>query len=147
MDSVIRALVLYAFVMIVLRLTGRRSLASLTIFDFVMILIISETTESALTDGDNSLTNAFLLILTLLGANVALSEVKERFPRLERVIDGDPVVIVENGCLIEDRMAKLRIDRDDVLRAARETQGLERLEQIKYAVVERGGGISIIPYR
>lgn len=145
MNSVIRAHLVYGFVIVVFRLTGRRSLSSITIFDFVLLLIISETIQAALTDMDNSLTNSYLLILTFLMANVGLSLVKERFPRVESVIEGDPVVIVEHGRPLLERMAKFRVDMEDVLRAGRETQGLERLDQIKYAVLERGGGISIIP--
>lgn len=145
MESVIRALLVYGFVLMVLRFTGRRSLGSMTPFDFVMLLIISETTQSAMTDMDNSLTNSFLLILTFVATNIFLSLVKEQFPRLEKLIDGEPVLLVENGRPIEHRLRKTRVGLDDVMRSARETQGLERLEQVKYAVLESTGHISIIP--
>ncbi len=145
MESVIRALLVYGFVLLVLRLTGRRSLGSMTAFDFVMLLIISETTQSAMTDMDNSLTNSFLLILTFVATNIFLSLVKERFPRLDKIIDGEPVLLVEHGRPIEHRLRKARVGLDDVMRSARETQGLERLDQVKYAVLESSGHISIIP--
>lgn len=145
MESVIRALVIYGFVLLVFRITGRRSLGSMSAFDFVLLIIISETTQSALTGTDNSLTNSLLLMLTFVGANVALSLVKEHFNRIEKIMDGEPVLIVENGRPLEHRLKRARIDVDDVMRAARETQGLERLDQVRYAVLESTGHISIIP--
>lgn len=77
--------------------------------------------------------------------DIALSLWKQRSPQVEKFLDGVPLVIVEEGRPLKDRMAKARVDEDDVLTAARELQGLERMDQIKYAVLERSGGISIIP--
>lgn len=145
MESVIRAFLVYTFVMLVLRFTGRRSLGSLSTFDFVMLIIISETTQSALTDMDNSLTNSFLLILAFTVINIGLSLIKRRFPRFEKIMDGEPLLLVENGRPIGHRLAKARVDVDDIMQAARNSQGLERLDQIKYAVLESSGHISIIP--
>ncbi|MEH1834145.1 MAG: YetF domain-containing protein [Nostoc sp.] len=70
---------------------------------------------------------------------------KQRSPQVEKFLDGVPLVIVEEGRPLKDRMAKARVDEDDILTAARQLQGLERMDQIKYAVLERSGGISIIP--
>jgi uncharacterized membrane protein YcaP (DUF421 family) len=145
MDSVLRGLVTYAFVWLIFRISGKRSLAEMTTFDFVLLLIVSETTQSALAGDDNSLTNSFLLIVTLVGIDVGLSLWKQYSPRLEKLMDGVPLVILENGTPLKDRMNKARVDEADILAAARELQGLDRLEQIKYAVLERHGGISIIP--
>ncbi len=86
-----------------------------------------------------------LLVATLVGLNVVMSEIKLRFKKAEHVLDGVPQLIVENGRPIEQTMEKERVDVDDVLDAAREGHGLERLDQIKYAVLERNGRISIIP--
>jgi uncharacterized membrane protein YcaP (DUF421 family) len=86
-----------------------------------------------------------LLIASLIGIDVLLSVMKERFSTLARWTDGVPLVIVEDGRPLRDRMERSRIDEGDVLAAARERQGLERMEQIKYAVLERSGGISIVP--
>jgi uncharacterized membrane protein YcaP (DUF421 family) len=80
-----------------------------------------------------------------VASDIGLALLKERSPLVEKLIDGVPLVIVEDGRLLEGRMRWARVDEDDVLTAARETQGLERLDQIKYAVLERSGGISIIP--
>jgi uncharacterized membrane protein YcaP (DUF421 family) len=145
MESVLRATAVYVFLLVLFRLSGKRTLAQVTTFDFVLLLIISEATQQALVDGDNSMTNAFLLVATLVALNILFSEIKQRFKAAERVLDGLPLLLVEHGNLLHDPMAKERIDEDDVLDAAREHHGLERLEQIKYAVLERNGKISIIP--
>lgn len=145
MDSVIRATVVYAVLLILFRLAGKRTLAEVTTFDFVLLLIISEATQQAMVGSDNSMTNSLLLVGTLVGLNILMSELKQRFAVVERVLDGMPLLIVEHGKPLQDRMAKERVDVDDVLDAAREPHGLERLDQIKYAVLERNGKISIIP--
>jgi uncharacterized membrane protein YcaP (DUF421 family) len=145
MDSILRAVAIYAFLLVVLRVAGKRTLAQMTSFDFILIVIISEAVQQGLIDDDNSMTNAFLLVITLIGLDVALSLVKQRLPRVDQLLDGVPVIVLENGRPLRDRMAKARVDEADILHAARELQGLERLDQIKYAVLERSGGITIIP--
>lgn len=145
MDSVLRATAMYVFLLVLFRIAGKRSLAQITTFDFVLLLIISEATQQGLLGDDFSLINAFVIILTLLGLDIGLSLLKQRSPTIDKWIDDVPLVIVEDGRPIKDRLDKARVDESDVLTAARELQGLERMDQIKYAVLERSGGISIIP--
>ncbi|MCG3115215.1 MAG: DUF421 domain-containing protein [Candidatus Manganitrophus sp. SA1] len=147
MDAVLRGLAVYIFLLIVFRIAGKRSVAEVTTFDFILVLIIAEATQQALLGQDYSITNAFLLIITLLGADILMSLIKQRSPQAEKWLDGVPLVIVENGRPLHDRMDKARVDESDILTAARERLGLERMDQIKYAVLERSGGISIIPKR
>jgi uncharacterized membrane protein YcaP (DUF421 family) len=145
MDSVVRAMALYFPLLLVFRLAGRRTLSQMTSFDFVLLLIIGESTQQALLGEDFSLTNAYLVILTLVGIDILLSLWKQRSPRIERMIDGLPTILVENGQPLKDRMVRARVDEQDVLAAARIRQGLERMDQVKFAVLEASGGISIIP--
>lgn len=145
MDAIVRAIVVYGLVWALFRVSGKRTLSEATTFDFVLLLIIAETTQQALLGEDYSITNGFLLVTTLIGIDIALSLVKRRFPRFDKVMDGQPVIIVENGHPLEDRMRQARVDEADILEAARRLQGLERMEQIKYAVLEQSGGISIVP--
>ena len=145
MDAVVRGAVVYVALLVVFRIAGKRSLAEITTFDFVLLLIIAEATQQALIDNDNSMTNAFLVILTLMGIDIALSLATQRSPRLGRLLDDIPLVLVEDGKPLRERMSKARVDESDILQSARQLQGLERMEQIKYAVLERSGGISIIP--
>jgi uncharacterized membrane protein YcaP (DUF421 family) len=145
MDAVLRGSAIYLFLLIVFRLSGKRSLGQVTTFDFVLLLIIAETTQQALLGNDFSVTNAFLLIVTLITIDIGLSLLKRHSRRVDRLLEGTPLLIVEDGRPIRDFMRKARIDDEDILHAARELQGLERMDQIKYAVLERNGGITIIP--
>lgn len=145
MDAVIRGISVYFFVLLVLRLSGRRTLGEMTSFDLVLLLIISETTQQALLGEDSSVTQAFLLIVTLVGLDVLMSILKTRFGTVDRLVNGAPMILVENGRMLTDRLRSSRIDEDDILSAARRLRGLERMDQIKYAVLEADGHISIIP--
>src|SRR5215207_8905346 len=136
MDSVIRGLLVYFILLLVFRLAGKQTLSQTTTFDMVLLLIISETVQQALIDTDNSLTNGVILVLTLVGASVLLSLLKQHSPTIERLVDGTPLILLEDGKAIQERLDKERIDEEDILEAARKLRGLERLEQIKYAVLE-----------
>jgi uncharacterized membrane protein YcaP (DUF421 family) len=144
-DSVIRATCVYAVLLIIFRIAGKRTVAQITTFDLVLTLIISEAVQQALVDNDNSMTNAFILVITLVGLDIGLSLLKQGSKTMAKVVEGVPVIILENDRLHHDRMARERIDEEEILGAARELHGLERLEQIKYAVLEQNGTITIIP--
>ncbi len=145
MDSVLRGATFYLLMLVIFRFAGKRTLMQMTSFDFVLLLIIAEATQQALIDDDNSMTNAFLIIVTLLTLNVGFSLLKQRSRLIDRLIDDVPVLIVVDGNPLKDRMNQARVDERDILQAARETQGLARLDQIKYAVLERDGAISVVP--
>jgi uncharacterized membrane protein YcaP (DUF421 family) len=145
MDSILRATATYLFVWLIFRLAGKRSLAQITTFDVVLLLIISETTQAALIDDDQSITNTVLLILTMLGLDVFFSHVKLRFPFIEKIVDGAPLILLDRKGLRQEAMAKERVDEEDILNAARELRGLSNMEQIEYAVLEQTGDITIMP--
>ena len=147
MDAVLRATAIYLFLMLIFRVSGKRSLGEVTTFDFVLLLIIGEATQQGLLGDDYSVTNGVLVITTLVIIDIGFSLLKQRVPAVDRLIDGVPLVIVEDGKPITDRMRTSRVDEGDILSAARSLQGLERMDQIKYAVLERDGGISILPYQ
>lgn len=142
-----RALVMYLFLLLIFRLSGKRALAHITTFDLALLLMIGEASQQALVGNDFSLTTAMLAIVTLTIADIGLSLLKEHSGKLQRIVDDVPVIIVDRGQLLHERMGRERIDEEDILAAARSLHGLERLEQIKYAVLETGGGISIIPFK
>ena len=145
MESDIRAAVVYLVLLVLFRIAGKRCLAEVTTFDLVLLLIISEAVQQALIANDNSMTNAFLLVSTLIGLNILFSILAKRWPFFDNLIDDVPLIIVRDGQLLHDRMQKERVAESDVLEAARAHEGLERLEQIKYAILERTGQITIIP--
>lgn len=145
MDSVARGLTIYVVMLIVMRLSGRRSVAQLTPFDFVLLLIVAETTQQALLGDDFSIMNATILIITLFSADIALSYVKQWFPRADALIDGAPTVLIADGEVDMHALKRARVGIDDILVAARQQQGLHRLDQISFAVLETDGAISIVP--
>jgi uncharacterized membrane protein YcaP (DUF421 family) len=131
--------------MIVFRLSGKRTLAETTPFELVLLLIISEVTQQALVGEDYSITTSLILITTLIGTDLFFSVIKQRWKGFEKVTEGSPLIIVADGKMLQNRARKSRVSEEDVLEAARNIHGLERLEQIKYAVLELDGTISIIP--
>lgn len=145
MDSILRGVLTYVFVWLIFRIAGKRTLAQITTFDAVLLLIISEATESALVDSNNSITNSLLLILTLVGIDVLLSFIKRRVPPLERILDGRPLILLGPDGLDREVMNKERIDEDDILHAGRKEQGVGTLDDMEYAVLEQTGEISVIP--
>jgi uncharacterized membrane protein YcaP (DUF421 family) len=145
MDSVIRGAVIYIVLLVIVRLSGRRTLAQMTAFDLVLVLIVAETTQQALLGDDFSMVNAVILILTLFSIDILLSYLKQSSPRAEMLLDGVPTVLVASGELDMRALKRARVAVEDVLEAARQQHGIERLDQIRFAVLEVGGKISIVP--
>jgi uncharacterized membrane protein YcaP (DUF421 family) len=145
MNPVLRGASVYLFVLIIFRILGKKSLKDITTFDFVLLIIISETTTDALIGEDYSLMACFIMVCTLVGLDLLFSLIKEKWRLFDKIVDGAPLVIVDNGQPLKKRMNKSRVDEEDILETARLIHGLERMEQIKYAVLERDGSISIIP--
>ena len=145
MESVVRATLVYLFLMVLFRIAGKRTLAQMSAFDVILLLVIGEATQQSLLGEDFSLTNAMLVIGTLVGLDIFLGWAKQSSPAVERVLEELPLVVVVDGKPLRERMAKEHLDEADILNAARKTHGIGRMEQIRYAVLEPEGGISIIP--
>lgn len=145
MDSVIRCAIIYGFLLVIFRVSGKRTMSEITTFDLVLLLIISEATQQAMISDDYSVTNGIICVTTLVALDILLSIVKQRWKWVEKWTDGLPLVLVKDGEMLAEQMDKSRVNRADILHAARELQGLERLDQVKYAVLEQSGGITIIP--
>lgn len=146
MESILRAAFIYIFLMIVMRISGHRTLNEMTTFDFVLLLIIGDSTQQAITGTDYSVTNAFIIIITLIVIDITMSFLKQKFSKFEKIVDGMPLILVNNGKIQQKFLEKVQIDVADILESARKLQGLENLEQIKYAILEKDGDITIIPY-
>lgn len=131
--------------MIIFIFAGRRSLAKIDTFDFVLLLILGECTQQALIGVDYSMTTAFVLITVLIGLEVLMSNLRQRWPLIEKVTSGGPLIIAEHGKPLWERMEKEKIDVDDILAAARECHGLKNMKEIRFAILETTGEISIIP--
>lgn len=145
MQIVLSAAAVYLFLLVIFRLSGRRTLGQMTAFDFVLVLIISETTQQALTGTDYSLTRCFLVVLTLIALDNLLGHLKRKSPAVDRWLDGCPMILVKDGRLLEDRCRMMLVDEHDVLAAARVQEGISDLDRIHLAVLETDGKISVIP--
>ena len=145
MESVIRGAAVYLILLLILRMSGRRTLAEMTPFDFVLLLIIAETTQQALLGNDFSITNAVVLIVTIIVIDIGLSYLKRWSPAVARLLDGLPTVLVRDGKVDARALDRARVEESDILVAARQKQGLENLAEVKHAVLENDSGISVIP--
>ena len=144
MEIILRTVGIYLFLLVLFRLLGKRSLAELSAFDFILFLIISEAIQNALVDDDRSVVMGLTVIVTFLLLDLALSYFKRRSVTFEKLAEGVPLLLVDHGRVIDENTARARITYGDILQTARESQGLERMSQIKYAVLETSGAISII---
>ncbi len=145
MDSVIKSAIVFLVLWLVIRASGRRTLGQLTVFDFILFLIIGGVAQRALTAQDYSLTHAFLIIATFVVIDVVVSLIERDVPTVAGVLKGLPTIIVENGRVLSGRLRRARLTEDDVLQAARRLHGLETMNEIKFAIFEASGEISIIP--
>jgi uncharacterized membrane protein YcaP (DUF421 family) len=145
MHSVLRTITVYLFVLAVFRISGKRSLSQITTFDFILLLIIGEATQQALLGNDVSFANSAVVISTLVMLEAGFSWLEGRYPAFSRVAGSLPVVVVEHGRLVEAAAKREGVTLSEILAEGRERHGLERLEQFKYAILERHGGISVVP--
>lgn len=145
MGMVLRAIFVYVFLLILTRISGKRTLAEVTTFDFVLLLVISETMDVALMSDEFSVTSSAIMATSMIFVSVLLSLIEQKFDKLKKWTDGRPVIILSDGRPFHERLKRNRVDEYDILESARRLQGLERLDQIKYAVLEKDGGITIIP--
>lgn len=142
-DLVLRAVSVYLFMFILMRVWGRKHLGQVTPFDFILLLFISESVQNAIVDDDKSVTGAFIVILTFLSLNTVVNRLTFRFPVLERILSGKPKVIVEDGKIIEKVKHREYISDQELQTALRE-EGIEDLSKVKKATVETNGRISVV---
>jgi uncharacterized membrane protein YcaP (DUF421 family) len=133
----------YCFLVFMVRIVGRRPGKQMTPFEFVLVFFLGGLTLTGMVADDRSFTNALCQIMTVALMHYAIAWLRQRSPAFGRVADGTPLVLLEKGQWHTETMSKMRIQDDDVMAAARD-KGLERLDQIEYAVLERNGEISIV---
>jgi uncharacterized membrane protein YcaP (DUF421 family) len=143
METILKAILGYFFLLITVRLLSRRPGAQMTPFEFVIIFFIGGIIIQSIISGDGSMTNAVCTVLTIGMMHRLVAYLKQRYPRFGALADGTPLVLLERGSRHTEVMEKMRIQDTDLMAAGR-GNGLERLEQIKYAILERNGGISVI---
>jgi uncharacterized membrane protein YcaP (DUF421 family) len=144
MSVVLRAAAAYLLLLFSVRLIGRRTASMMAPFDLVVLFLFAGTTITAVLGDDHSLMAAISAIFAIGLMHILVSELKRRSGRFGRLVDGTPVIVYERGRWHDQRMRALRMLEQDVMTAARQ-KGLMRLEQVRYAIVERDGKVSIIP--
>jgi uncharacterized membrane protein YcaP (DUF421 family) len=143
MDIVLRATVVFAFVVILTRIIGRRELGSLAPIDLILLIILGDALQQGLTQDDYSLTGALLVVGTLAVLQVFTSWITFRVPITRRVLEGEPLIIVQDGKPIERNLKRERLTLEEVAESAR-LHEIGSLDEIKWAVLERNGEISFI---
>jgi uncharacterized membrane protein YcaP (DUF421 family) len=126
-----------------MRMIGRRELSTLEPFDLILLIVLGDAVQQGLTQDDYSLTGAFLAIGTIAILQVAVSYANFRFPKLRPVLDGEPIVVVQDGKPIEKNLKRERVTIEDLAAAARQ-QNIAKIEDVQWAVMETSGAISFI---
>ncbi len=143
-DLVLRSAVIYFALLIGLRLTGKREVGQFTIFDLVLVLLVANAVQPAMTGPDSSLVGGVLIITVLLAINLAVSQLQIHSPRLRTLLGGDPTVLVHDGQWRDTALEREGVDRDECLMAFRE-HGIDGVSDVKLAVLEVDGTISVVP--
>src|SRR3954467_2550921 len=141
MDIVLRGVFVFVFLYVLMRVIGRRELSSLEPFDLILLIVLGDAVQQGLTQDDNSLTGAFLAIGTIAVLQLGVSYTNFRFPKLRPILDGEPIVVVQDGKPIEKNLNRERVTLDD-LAAAMRLQSIGSLDEVAWAVMETNGAIS-----
>lgn len=142
-ELIIRGLLVYIFLLIVLRISGKRQLGQLAPIDLILLLVLSNSVQNAMNGGDNSFIGGIVSALTLVGAHYLVAFLSFRFKCMEWLVEGSPTVIVSNGIVNQKAMNSEFLTMKELESAMREN-GIEDVSRIKKAVLENGGSISII---
>jgi uncharacterized membrane protein YcaP (DUF421 family) len=144
MDLVIRATVVFFFVFLVTRVVGRRELSQLEPFDLILLVVVGDLVQQGVTQSDESVTGALIVIATIALLSIAVSWVSFRSRRVRAITEGEPIVLVQDGHPIERNMRRERITLEDIQEEARQAQ-IASLADLRWAILEDGGRISCIP--
>jgi uncharacterized membrane protein YcaP (DUF421 family) len=143
MDIVLRAAVAYVFIVFMLRIVGRRELSSLGPTDLVLLVVMGDLIQNGVTQSDYSLTGIFLAVATLAMLTVATSFIVFKWPVAKRVIEGVPLILVEDGKPIAKNLKSERLNVDDLEEEMR-GQGIESLDEVRWCVLESSGSMSFV---
>jgi uncharacterized membrane protein YcaP (DUF421 family) len=143
LDIVLRAAIAYVFIVFMLRIIGRRELSTLAASDIVLLVVMGDLIQNGVTQSDQSVTGVFLAVSTLALLTVAMSVVSYKSRRAQTLIQGAPLILVEEGKAVDQNLRSERLNLDDVAEEAR-LQGIETIDEIKWCVLETSGNMSFI---
>jgi uncharacterized membrane protein YcaP (DUF421 family) len=144
MDIVFRAAFAFAFILFLTRVVGRKELSSLEPVDLILLIVLGDLIQQGVTQSDYSVTGLVLAGTTIALLQAGTSWATFRFPRFRRVVDGEPLVVVQDGKLVEGNLRRERVNAEDVAEEMR-TNGIAKLDDVAWAVLETSGKISFIP--
>lgn len=142
-EFIIRAAIVYVFVMVVLRLAGKRQMGELAPFDFVLLLLLSNGVQNAMNGGDNTITAGLIITVTLVGLNSMIAWLAFKNKEIEKVVEGRPEILVHNGYLYSDVLKRNQITHHELNDALRQND-CTSLDDVRLAVLETNGQISVI---
>jgi uncharacterized membrane protein YcaP (DUF421 family) len=145
-ERAVRAIIVYAFLLVLFRIFGRRELGQLTGFDIIVLLTVSNILQNAMIGNDNSVTGGIVGAAVLLAANLTLALIVFRSRRAERLVEGSPRILIHDGVLQHDQIKRELLTERDLLSAVHR-EGLESFAQVRVAIAEPNGMISVIPRR
>jgi uncharacterized membrane protein YcaP (DUF421 family) len=143
MDIVLRALAAYIFIVVLMRIVGKRELSSMEPSDVVLLVVIGDLVQNGVTQSDYSVTGIVLAAGTIGLLATATAFLTYRSKRIRRIVEGEPVILVQNGEMIDRNLKNERLTLDELMEQAR-LQQIESLDQVKWAVLEKNGSISFI---
>ena len=143
MDLALRSVVVFFFIFLLTRVIGRRELSTLEPFDLILLIVLGDAVQQSLTQDDYSVTGAFIVISTIALLQVFMSYLNFRVPRLRPLLDGEPIVIVQDGKVLEGNAKRERLTPEDIAEAAR-LQQIASIEDVQWAVLETGGQLTFI---
>lgn len=143
-EFILRGLIIYAFLVVILRLTGKRQVGQLAPFDLVLLLVLSNAVQNAMNGGDNSITGGVISATTLIVANLVVGRVTYKSKKLEKLVEGRPEILIHNGRLFTDIMKREQLTHHEV-NAALRAAGCACVEEVHYAILENTGAITVHP--
>ena len=141
-EFVVRGVVVYGFLVILLRLTGKRQIGQLSPFDLVLLLIISNAVQNSMNAGDNSLIGGLISAASLVAINYVLGLVTFKSAKLEAIIEGRPQILIHNGEVFEDVMLDAKLTQQELDSTLRQL-GYFDLKDVKLAILENNGKVTV----
>jgi uncharacterized membrane protein YcaP (DUF421 family) len=143
MDIALRAIIVFGLLLLVTRAVGRRELSSMEPFDLILLVVMGDLIQQGVTQSDYSLTGALIVISVIAVLTVLTSYVSFRMPRARRVLEGEPIVLVEHGRVIERNLRRERMTHEELAAEAR-LQQIADFDRVRLAVLETSGRVSFI---
>ena len=143
-EFVVRATLVYVLLMVLLRLTGKRQVGQLAPFDLVLLLVLSNAVQNGMNGGDNSVTGAFILATTLVGLNYFVGYLTFRSKHLEHLVEGRPIILIHGGHIDRSAMRKAQMTMHE-LESALRSEGCCGPEEVRFALLENNGHVTVVP--